>query len=1695
MGSKNLKWDEELQLSIPDIKTSLNTLLQNRGITTISNAEKLKIDFFPTHFILAQLSKEVYEDKCQKELYGWLLITTAKNKNNGFFACAYVNIENFQIVVAHRGTSLTCWGSLWADFHGILLNQYTPQIISAITFAHILKQELTELHDEVQIFFTLSFTGHSLGGWLAQISSFSCKYLERQGCHFIKLKENGWHTNTVAFDSPGCESMLRKLQDDIDLRYEKSTSISDLDISVYLSAPNRINIVDHHVGTIYRLFPNLSGAGYFDYIFKAHKIKTIVEEFNPQTGKADEVEQVLDWMRTRKEYGTYHGYANKSNNYHVSELQGLIRYQTKPIDPRQCKIRIFSSSEIMLLDILKILIDSKLNLEKLENFFRSYGLGLLEDLIPYFSLDKEKRILTSGELETLVRHIKQLMRWFTKEFMEAVENQLNSHPSILDALLQHECTIYLNNLYQTDIEFDDVLDIQSFILKSERKNIMYITSSDPKLEVTRVYNICKRIVTNNINYGCTKEFVEQTGQLFFSLQQLMNLTHYMKTEQFFKADCLAHYLLVVEVEHNSSYNSVENRVLLDCIRTLSSSHTPKKVIIVDYRDSSLTSQLEKVDGVDVKDADITFSQLSENSQKYILNRKLFEFENQRLSLIQLLGIAHNDPKIEELLNFDNLKLLITSTGMLQLKHMMSTTFTPEVCFVKYSKEITLEELRGLLLRNESFYASVRKPVIIFVTGISETDLQKITNIESELKRNIENKSVIVCQENTRNVFEDICWQNTSKMIYWLNIKDNHIICCEEIFDFDFYVPRKFVEQNSFVVDKALLLKKNKAECIVIDGVENKEKIAAIFGLCPEEQHSFLENKGIVTDSNEISLDANSVHHILLHVNDNYENLFRWTKSKGSLDSIRKYVKLHHTSLCEDELYNLSKKVVIINGEPGMGKSTSLNNLYQKMNSQLVVYTKIRDSQNLLEKLPDTLSVDAVTEFLLKESTNTFQNSLLRFVLKHGCGKKIYLLFDGFDEIYGDNKKFLQEKCLSLLQYFSTKVRGVTSVFVTTRKNTLQMLENRLSVFATNFVDLDESQQKNYFRRFWRAKLLLQIKFFGERENKLDRYIDKLFEKATSMLGKKIKMFMSVPLQMRMLAEIAQPDIKHIIDEEDHNIKLRFENVFELYQKFIEEKYNIFFKDKMHCSNLPESFRICITEQLNKKYRYLAFQSLYPNDAKSYLENKCIDIDTDIYQSDLNGVGLIQSNWYGNYEFCHKTFVEYYIAELVGLWLNKLEGHRKKSFIEQFLINQIFLEFQSKTIRLFFNDYLDKNHLSEETLSFFKRRVSNLWQNNKGSFSNEENETPLHISARERSEQIMKLFLVESPLLWSRDKRGQSALRICLELNYEELAKIILHSIQNFSECTKRNILLSTMCKSTESIENDKATLSLKALLTTEHDDLKTIIENIEYKYYVISDFIKQVKNNDVVSLRKLLLGLDEILRYYVKLMVDKHGRTALHIAAREGYFEIVKELLEDNAEIEVFDEHFQTPFHHAIISGKIDIVKYLFEKGASFKIQDKYKMTPLAYSARHGQLEILKFLIDHDADFNMPDRNGITPFEHAAKNGYLDIVIYLHEKGANIHASDKFGMTAFSWAAKSGHLNVLQYLKKEHDVDVNQTDIFNMTPLQIAVKAHKWEVVKLLVEWRADLNISDQNGVTALKRTEIAGKWDIYVLLKDAGAK
>jgi len=227
-------------------------------------------------------------------------------KKSGYYSAIYVNEKTHQVVLANRGTE------------GIIDGLFKMNKDWQVNFEEILggkiivgqqARNLQATAEAIEIAKTrgyrLSFTGHSLGAWLAELSAFySYAYF------------NYRNIKAVTFDSPGSAPMMDKLQSSIRAR-DAEVKLESINIVTYLAGPNPANSCNGHVGKVYRVepkmelttsaesrMPNIVRNAYGDKIkavlsVEGHFLDGILETFDPGTGKPKTCKKMLDWPKVK----------------------------------------------------------------------------------------------------------------------------------------------------------------------------------------------------------------------------------------------------------------------------------------------------------------------------------------------------------------------------------------------------------------------------------------------------------------------------------------------------------------------------------------------------------------------------------------------------------------------------------------------------------------------------------------------------------------------------------------------------------------------------------------------------------------------------------------------------------------------------------------------------------------------------------------------------------------------------------------------------------------------------------------------------------------------------------------------------------------------------------------------------------------------------------------------------------------------------------------------------------------------------------------------------------------------------------------------------------------------------------------------------------------------------------------------------
>jgi uncharacterized protein len=262
---------------------------------------------------------------------------------------------------------------------------------------------------------------------------------------------------------------------------------------------------------------------------------------------------------------------------------------------------------------------------------------------------------------------------------------------------------------------------------------------------------------------------------------------------------------------------------------------------------------------------------------------------------------------------------------------------------------------------------------------------------------------------------------------------------------------------------------------------------------------------------------------------------------------------------------------------------------------------------------------------------------------------------------------------------------------------------------------------------------------------------------------------------------------------------------------------------------------------------------------------------------------------------------------------------------------------------------------------------------------------------------------------------------------------------------------------------------------------------------------------------------------------NPEGQTALMVVARAGKVEAAQLLIKAGADVNARERWAQqTALMWAAAQGQVDMIRVLVKAGADVnargatrewarrvtseprpKGMNRGGFTPLLYTAREGCVECARELLKGGADINRADPDQTTPLVLALLNLHFDYASFLVKAGADVNRWDLYGQTPLYVAIDMNTLprggrpdlpsedftTALQvaeqllaaganpdiqlklrppYRNYIFDRGGDQVLSTGATPLLRAAKGGDVDGVRLLLKYKANLNLPTEEGVTPL---------------------
>ncbi|HWK54095.1 MAG TPA: ankyrin repeat domain-containing protein [Hyphomicrobiales bacterium] len=248
---------------------------------------------------------------------------------------------------------------------------------------------------------------------------------------------------------------------------------------------------------------------------------------------------------------------------------------------------------------------------------------------------------------------------------------------------------------------------------------------------------------------------------------------------------------------------------------------------------------------------------------------------------------------------------------------------------------------------------------------------------------------------------------------------------------------------------------------------------------------------------------------------------------------------------------------------------------------------------------------------------------------------------------------------------------------------------------------------------------------------------------------------------------------------------------------------------------------------------------------------------------------------------------------------------------------------------------------------------------------------------------------------------------------------------------------------------------------------------------------------------------------------QKGGMTALLYAAREGNVAVARTLLDAGAKLEQTEANGIGPLLMALLNNQLEAGYLLLEHGAEVNVSDYWGRSPLFASVDYRNLE-LNSSVEDSPTTNHVDREPIFAMIERLLQAGADVNARTTEWPPekkwlyalnDVTWVDMTGQTPFLRAAFSGDVRVMQLLL-DHGADPSLTTYAGTTALMVAAgvnwtvaqtytesDASSLDAARLCLSLGADVNATNSMGLTALLGASNRGFNDMIELLADNGAR
>jgi uncharacterized protein len=402
-----------------------------------------------------------------------------------------------------------------------------------------------------------------------------------------------------------------------------------------------------------------------------------------------------------------------------------------------------------------------------------------------------------------------------------------------------------------------------------------------------------------------------------------------------------------------------------------------------------------------------------------------------------------------------------------------------------------------------------------------------------------------------------------------------------------------------------------------------------------------------------------------------------------------------------------------------------------------------------------------------------------------------------------------------------------------------------------------------------------------------------------------------------------------------------------------------------------------------------------------------------------------------------------------------------------------------------------------------------------SIRNKIGNTPLTEAISKNNKNISLLLLKDLGGIYSKNERGESPLTIALGLGTSVLEWLISDKNINYQDNDGNTPLLIAIDEGVNAdiisfliekgakinIRNKDGWTALHKAVNKGNKEIVDVLAANGADFFAVNNngnnsfdlifekgesYTSSIITNDLVKLRNnrmntpLFYAIDWGSIEIVKIILDKdaeinakniNGETPLHQTVISDNSDIAKLLITRGATLEASDNQKNTPLHNCVTWNSSEVARVLIENGANINAKNITDRTPLHEAVALGEKSIANFLLRNKANINARDNNGQTPLYYAVKNNSYEIARILIDNGADISLRDRQGNTILHASILGEHKESSKLLMSKN-TDIYAENKFGDTPVSLVITS-SIETVKWFFD-SSNINSMDNKGYTPL---------------------